>query len=323
MRRREFITLVGGAAASPLTVRGQQAVMPVVGLLSSGSVDTPSDRAFEEGLSEAGYIEGRNVAIEYHRSDGKNDQLQAFAADLVRRRVAVIYAVGVTAALAAKAATTTIPIAFNIGVDPVKVGLVASLKSPGGNITGTTNLNGQLLPKRLEQIHELVPTADTIGLLLNPTRNTADVERNDMQETARALGLKLVVLNASTDPDFEAVFSTLTQKGIGALLIGPDNFFVSRSMQLAALTVRHKVPAIFQFREFADAGGLISYGGNYNETARLTGLYAGRILRGEKPANLPVLQATKAELFINLKTAKALGIAIPTALLVRADEVIE
>ena len=323
MRRREFIALVGGAAASPLTVRAQQAVMPVVGNLSSGAVDTPFDRAFRQGLSEAGYVAGRNVVIEYRRSNGKNDELAALAADLASRGVAVIYALGVSAALAAKAATTTIPIVFSIGVDPVEVGLVASLKSPGGNITGNTNLNGQLLLKRLEQIHELVPTADTVGLLLNPTRNTADVEKNGMQEAARTLGLKLVVLNASTDPDFETAFSTLTQKGIGALVIGPDNFFLSRSVQLAALTVRHRVPAIFQYREFADAGGLISYGGNLNETAHLGGLYTGRILRGERPANLPVLQATKTELFINLKTAKALGIAVPTALLVRADEVIE
>ena len=323
MRRREFIRLVGGAAAWPLVARAQQSAMTVVGHLTSGSANPSGERAFRQGLSEAGYVEGRNLAIEYRRSDGKNDLLPALAADLVSRRVAVIATGGVAAALAAKAATTTIPIVFSFGVDPVEVGVVASLDRPGGNITGVTNLNVQLGPKRLELLHELVPTADTIGLLLNPTRTTAGAEKSDLENTARNLGLTLFVVNASTDTDFEMAFSTLNQLGIRALVIGPDNLFVSRIGQLAALTLRYKVPAIFQYREFADAGGLISYGGNFNEMDRIAGAYTGRILHGERPANLPVQRATKAELFINMKTAKALGITFPTALLVRADEVIE
>jgi putative tryptophan/tyrosine transport system substrate-binding protein len=323
MRRRQLMTLAGGVAVWPLVARAQQSAMTVVGHLTSGSANPPGERAFRQGLSEAGYVEGRNLAIEYRRSDGKNDLLPALAADLVGRRVAVIATGGVAAALAAKAATTTIPIVFSLGVDPVEVGVVASLDRPGGNITGVTNLNVQLGPKRLELLHELVLTADTIGLLLNPTRITAGAEKSDLENTARNLGLKLVVVNASTDSDFEMVFSTLNQLGIRALVIGPDNLFVSRIGQLAALTLRHKVPTIFQYREFADRGGLISYGGNFNEMDRIAGTYTGRILHGERPANLPVQRATKAELFINMKTAKALGITFPTALLVRADEVIE
>jgi putative tryptophan/tyrosine transport system substrate-binding protein len=323
MKRREFIGLVGGAAAWPGVARGQQSGVPVVGYLVSGSANPFAEGAFERGLRAAGYVNGRNVSIEFRRSDGDSDQLSALAADLVSRRVSVIAAFGVTAAMAARTATGTIPIVFTIGVDPVKVGLVASLNLPGGNITGTTTLAAELGPKRLELLHELVPSAETIGLLQNPTKKTAEVEERTLQETAFNLGLKLFVVNASTDSDFETAFSTLTRRQIGALVIGPDGFFATRVVQLAALSVRHKVPTIFQFREFAEAGGLVSYGGNFSETSRQGGLYTGRILRGERPENLPVLQATKAELFINMKTARTLGITFPTALLVRADEVIE
>ena len=328
MKRRQFIKLFGCAfAAWPVAVRAQQPrsenPLPVVGYLVSGSADPFAEAAFEQGLRAAGYVNGRNVSIEFRWSDGNTDQLSALAADLVRRRVSVIAAFGVTAAMAAKAATGTIPIVFTIGVDPVKVGLVASLNLPGGNITGSTTLAAELGPKRLELLHELVPSAETIGALLNPTKKTAEVEERTLQETASNLGLKLLVVSASTDSDLETAFSALARHQIGALVIGPDSFFATRVVQLAALSVRHKIPTIFQFREFAEAGGLVSYGGNFSETSREGGLYAGRILRGEKPENLPVLQATKAELFINMKTARTLGITFPTALLVRADEVIE
>jgi putative ABC transport system substrate-binding protein len=323
MRRREFITLLGGAAAWPLAARAQQ--LPVVGFLSGVSPEMygVALRPFREGLSETGYVEGRNVVIDY-RWEGGNDGLAGLAADLVRRQVTVIVASGNSQALAAKAATTTIPIVFLSGNDPVELGLVTSLNKPGGNLTGITTLGVVLAPKRLELVHEVVPSARIIAHLVNPANpTTAEIQTKELQIAARKLGLQLHTLHASSLRDIEAAFSTLVQLRAGALLIVPDGFLISRSEQLAALALRHAVPAFFQNREFAEAGGLMSYGGSRADAWRLVGVYTGRVLKGEKSANLPVQQATKVELVINLKTAKTLGVDVPASLLARADEVIE
>jgi len=278
--------------------------------------------AFQDGLNEAGYIEGRNIAIEYRWADGKYDRLPILAADLVLRQVAVIVA-NSPAIPAAKAATTTIPIIFQTGSDPVASGLVASLSRPGGNLTGVSTMNVELTPKRLELLRELVPTATAIALLVNPTNPNADIQSRDLKAAAVALGLQLHVLYASSERDFDTVFTTLAQLRVGGLVIAPDAFFISRSEQLAELTVRHALPAIFSYREFAAAGGLLSYGGSSTDQFRQAGIYAGRILKGERPADLPVQQVTKIELIINLKIAKVLGLTVPLSLLGRADEVIE
>ena len=328
MKRRQFIRLIGGAAVVwPLVARAQQPGMPVIGFLGSSSPDLFARplSAFRQGLNETGYVEGRNVTIEYRWADGQNDRLPALAADLVRRQVNVIAAPGSTpAALAAKAATATIPVIFQVGTDPIAAGLVASLARPGGNVTGVTNINTELVPKRLELLRELIPTAKLIALLVNPTSPfiTESISK-DLQSATRALGLQLHILNASTEHDFDTVFATLAQLRADVLVIAPDAMFISRSEQLGALTLRHAVPAVTQFREFAAAGGLMSYGGSFTEPTRLVGVYTGRALKGEKPADLPVMQATKVELVINLKTAKALGINVPNTLIGRADEVIE
>jgi putative ABC transport system substrate-binding protein len=326
MRRREFITLIGGAAAWPITARAQQPAVPAIGFLGSESPDlwTTRVRAFRRGLSEAGYVDGQNVAIEYRWAEGRYDRLPALAGDLVRQQVTVIAAPGSTpGALAAKAATTTIPIVFGTGADPVAMGLVASLNRPGGNLTGVTALTVEVLPKQLEFLHALLPTATIIVLIVNPTNPNAETESRDLQAAARILGLQLHILHASTERDFDAAFATSVKLRAGGLVIGADQFFNSRSEGLAALALHHAVPAIYQSREFAAAGGLMSYGSSTTDTFHLAGVYTGRVLKGEKPADLPVQQATKVELIINLKTAKALGVTVPLALLTRADEVIE
>jgi len=328
VRRREFITLLGGAAAGwPLTARAQQPAMPVIGLLGSESPDLWAGRmrAFHQGLGESGYVDGRNVAIEYRWAEGHNDRLPALAADLVRRRVTVIAAPGSTpATLAAKAATSTIPIIFWIGSDPIELGLVVSLNRPEGNLTGVTTLNHGLVAKRVQLLHEVVPGTNSIAVLINPTSPTlTKISIEDAQAAARSLGLELHILNASTELDFDLAFANLIQLRAAGLVIGTDTFFSSRLEQLAALSVRHAVPTIYHFREFAAAGGLMAYGGSLADAFRGTGVYTGRILKGEKPANLPVQQVTRVELYINLKTAKALGLDIPLPLIGRADELIE
>jgi putative ABC transport system substrate-binding protein len=326
MRRREFITVLGGAAAAwPLTVRAQQPAIPIIGFLGSRARGDDPDllTAFRQGLKDTGYIEGQNVAIEYRFAENQYDRLPALAAELVRRQVAVIAANG-PAAQAAKAATATIPIVFTAGFDPVEVGLVTSLNKPGGNISGVSILDVELGPKRLELLHELVSKSSTLALLVNPTDlNRAAAISRDLQAAAKTLQLSLPVLHASTDRDLETAFAGLGQLQAGGLVIGGDPFFNSRSEQLGALSVRYAVPTIFQFRAFAAAGGLVSYGGRLSDAYRTCGAYAGRILKGEKPGDLPVQRVTKVEMIINLQTAKSFSLAIPLDLIGRADELIE
>jgi putative tryptophan/tyrosine transport system substrate-binding protein len=326
--RREFITLLGGAAAWPLAARAQQGAMPVIGFLNSGS---PGERthlvaAFHQGLGETAYVDGRNVTIEYRWAQGRYDRLPALADELVRQQAAVITATGDTVSpRAAKAATTTIPIIFVMGGDPVAAGLVPSFNRPGGNITGVSlvaSALAELVAKQLELLHELAPKAVVVGILLNP-RPSSEVDLSQLQSVARSKGLELVVLRANTDRDIEAAFAALVQKHAEALLIEPDVFFLDRREQLVALAARHAIPAVYSRREYAAIGGLMSYGTSLADAYRHAGIYTGRVLKGEKPADLPVLQPTKFELVINLKAAKALGLKVPLTLQVAADEVIE
>jgi putative ABC transport system substrate-binding protein len=322
--RRKFLATLGGAAAWPLAARAQQPAMPVIGFLNGGSPDPNRVAAFRRGLNESGYVEGHNVTIEYYWAEGQYDRLPALARDLTRRQVTVIAATSTPAAMAAKTATTTIPVVFTTSSDPVELGLVASLSRPSGNVTGATALNIEVTPKRLEILHELLPTAKLFGLLVNPTNPYAEILSRNAQAAASTLGLQLHILQASTEHDFDAVFANLIRLRSGGLVIGGTEIFLdSRHVQLAALALRHSVPTIYQGRDFALAGGLMSYGGSTMDSYRVAGLYAGRILKGEKPAELPVVQSSRFEFVINLKTAKALGLEVPTTLLARADEVIE
>jgi putative ABC transport system substrate-binding protein len=325
MRRREFITGLGSAAAWPVVARAQQAAMPVIGFLSPQSTDDDYKQTtvpFLQGLKESGYVEGQNV-VEYRYAENQFDRLPALAIDLVRRRVAVIVSFGLTATLAAKAATTTIPIVFAIGVDPVAMGLVASLNRPGANLTGFYDLSAELAPKQLQLLREVIPDASRFGVLADPGISVTPSVIADLQAAARTLGLQLIVANARTDSVLEKAFATFSQQHVGAVQVGTGAYFSRRSEQLAALAVRHGLPTIFQYRENAVAGGLMSYGSNFGYFFRQAGIYTGRILKGDKPADLPVQQVTKFELVINLKTAKALGLTIPETLLATADEVIQ
>ena len=326
MRRRDFIRLFGGMAASwPLVARAQQSAMPVIGLLSSASSKdyAPMIAAFWKSLGEAGFVEGQNVSVEYLWADDQYDRLPALAADLVRRQVSVIVAAATPAALAAKPATKTIPIVFAIGGDPVRTGLVDSLNRPGGNLTGAAHINVETAPKRLELLHELMSAEKVIGLLVNKTNPLAESVVTDVQAAAASLGLELKVVHARNDQDVDAAFSNLNRMRIGALVIGTDPFFTSRSEKLGAMSLRLAIPAIYQYRAFVEAGGLMSYGGSITDSYNHAGRYVGRILKGEKPGDLPVQLSTKVELFLNLKSAKTLGITVPLSLLGRADEVIE
>jgi ABC-type uncharacterized transport system substrate-binding protein len=328
MRRREFIILAGGAAAAwPLAAHAQQAAMPVVGYLSGATLEMTREyvAAFHQGLADAGFAEGRNVAIEYQWAEGHNERLPALASDLVRREVAVIAVAGSTpGALAAKSVTDTIPVVFLIGTDPIKVGLIASLAHPGGNITGITILNVELLAKGLEFAHDLMPPGTTIAVLLNPSNLLqAATERRIIQSATRALGARLLVLDASSPGEIESALATLVSERAGALVVSGEVFFLTQRARLIELAAQQAIPTIYAYREYTTAGGLMSYGGSLTEMYRQIGVYTGRVLKGEKAADLPVQQVTKVELVINLKTAKALGLNIPPMLLARADEVIE
>jgi putative ABC transport system substrate-binding protein len=327
MRRRDFIKgIAGSATVWPLATRAQQTTIPVIGFLDSRA---PNDApqllaAIRQGLKEAGFVEGQNVAIEYRFAENHNERLPALAADLVHRQVTVLVTPPTPAALAAKAATSTVPIVFLTAGDPIQLGLVASLAHPGGNATGVAILAVAVAAKRLELLHELIPAVHVVALLVNPDNpGLAEANSNSVQLAARTLGLESHVLHASTERDFDAAFANLAQLHAGGLVIGGDPFFTAKQEQLAALAVRHAVPVVYENREFTAAGGLMSYGGSITDAFRLAGVYAGRILKGEKPSELPVQQATKVELYINLKTAKALRITVPIPILGRADEVIE
>jgi putative ABC transport system substrate-binding protein len=326
MRRRAFIGLLGGSAAAwSLSVRAQQSAMPVVGFIGAGSPEGFARfvAAFVKGLGETGYVDGKNVEIEYRWAENQYDRLLEMATDLARQRVAVIAATTTPAARAAKAAMASIPIIFITIADPVQIGFVASLNRPGGNMTGVTLLGVEVGPKQLELLHEAVPSATIMALLVNPTSPDAEEQSRTLQAAALKLGLQVHVLNARTERDFDGVFAKLHELRAGALIIGQDVLFTSQGEQLAGLTVRHAMPAIYQLQEFASAGGLMSYGANRSDVYRQAGIYIGRVLRGEKPADLPVVQAEKVELVLNLKAAKALGLSFPLPLLGRADRVIE
>jgi putative tryptophan/tyrosine transport system substrate-binding protein len=323
MKRREFITVLGGAAATwPLAAWPQQPTMPVVGLLRAGQMDENGLRAFRTGLSELGYEEGRNVAIELHATE-QYARLPALASELVRRPAAVIYASTLPAALAAKAATATIPVVFSIGGDPIEAGVVTSMNRPTGNLTGVTIFLGELLPKRLELLREVVPSATLIGVLINPNNPNSKARSKDVQEAARTIGQQTLIVHAGSKRDFVSAFATLVQQRAGALVVGDDPFFGTHIEQIVALAASHSLPAIYFFRSDTVNGGLMSYGADVDDQTRQAGAYVGRILKGEKPADLPVLQPTKFQFVINLRTTKALGLNIPPSLLARADEVIE
>ena len=327
MRRREFIRLLASTAVAwPLAARAQQSALPVIEYLDSrASGDAPQRLAATlQGLKDTGFVDGKNVAIEYRFAENRDERLPALAEDLVQHRVAVITAAGTPAAIAAKAATTTIPIVFETGADPVRLGLIAQLNRPGGNVTGVTNISLEVAPKRLELLHQFLPTASVMALLVDPSMAAlAETQSRSVQSAAHSLGLELHILNASTERDFDPVFANFTQLRAAGLVIGGGAFLVTQQVRLAALAIRHAVPAVGEYREFVAAGGLASYGSSLTDSYRLSGVYTARILKGEKPSDLPVQQSTKVELYINLKTVKALGVSVPIPILGRADEVIE